>query len=212
MNTRALVALDIAAKLALFALLLHAVANPDLPQYADKAMQGRALAYPLAVLAIPLTWWSFWRDRPFPVVSDLLFTLPFLIDTLGNALDLYDTIEWWDDANHFGNWILLCAAFVTLGWPRQATRITRVALGVGFGAVAAIIWELLEYVTFIPDSPEAATAYRDTLGDLGLGLLGSLVGASVAAWYVDRAGGARLSRASATEAADEDRSDESRAS
>ena len=187
MSTRALVVLDIAAKLALIALLLHAVANPDLPQYADKAMQGRALAYPLAVLAIPLAWWVFWRHRPFPVVSDLLLTLPFLIDTLGNALDLYDTIEWWDDANHFGNWMLLSAAFVALGWPKHASRGTRVALGVGFGAVAAIVWELLEYVTFIPDSPEAATAYRDTLGDLGLGLFGSLVGASVAAWYVDRA-------------------------
>jgi len=187
MSRRALVVLDVAAKLALFGLLLHAVANPDLPQYADKAMQGRAIAYPLAVLAIPVAWALFWRSRPFPVVSDLLFTLAFLIDTLGNALDLYDSIEWWDDLNHFGNWILLSAAFVTLGWPRDASRITRVALGVGFGAVAAILWELLEYWTFIPDSPEAATAYADTLGDLGLGLLGSLVGASIAAWWVDRA-------------------------
>ena len=76
---------------------------------------------------------------------------------------------------------------MALGWPRDASRLTRVALGVGAGAVVAIIWELFEYVTFIPDSPEAATAYRDTLGDLGLGLLGSLVGASLAAWIVDRA-------------------------
>ena len=181
-----LVALDVTAKLALFALLLHAVANPELPQYADKAMQGRAVFYPLAVMAMPIAWGLFWRRRPFPIVSDLLFTLAFLIDTLGNALDLYDSIDWWDDINHFGNWILLSAAFVSLGWPRDASRLTRIALGVGFGAVAAIAWELLEYVTFIPDSPEEATAYRDTLGDLGLGLLGSLVGASIAAWFVDR--------------------------
>ncbi len=186
MNQKTLIVLDAAAKVALLGLLAHAVANPDLPQYADKAMQARAVAYPLAVLAIPLAWLLFWRGRPFPVVSDLLFTLAFLIDTAGNALDLYDSIEWWDDLNHFGNWILLSAAFVALGWPRDATRLTRVALGVGFGAVAAIVWELLEYVTFIPNSPEAATAYADTLGDLGLGLLGSLVGASIAAWYVDR--------------------------
>jgi len=186
MNQKTLIVLDAAAKVALLGLLVHAVANPDLPQYADKAMQARAIAYPLAVLAIPLAWLLFWRGRPFPVVSDLLFTLAFLIDTAGNALDLYDSIEWWDDINHFGNWILLSAAFVALGWPRDATRLTRVALGVGFGAVAAIVWELLEYVTFIPNSPEAATAYADTLGDLGLGLLGSLVGASIAAWYVDR--------------------------
>jgi hypothetical protein len=186
MGYRALVALDIAAKAALFALLAHALLNPELPQYADKAMQWRAISYPVAVLAIPVAWWFFWRPRPFPVVTDLLFTLAFLIDTLGNALDLYDSIEWWDDLNHFGNWILLSAAFVALGWPRDASRLTRVALGVGFGAVAAILWELAEYVTFIPGSAEAATAYRDTLGDLGLGLLGSLVGASLAAWALDR--------------------------
>jgi len=188
MNFRALVILDAAAKVALIALLLHAVLNPELPQYADKAMQWRALTYPLAIAVIPLAWWFFWRSRPFPVVTDLLVTLAFLIDTVGNALDLYDTIAWWwDDLNHFFNWILLSAAFVALGWPRDASRLTRVALGVGAGAVVAIIWELFEYVTFIPDSPEAATAYRDTLGDLGLGLLGSLVGASLAAWVVDRA-------------------------
>ena len=186
MSHRALLALDIAAKVALAALLLHALLNPDLPQYADKAMQWRVITYLPAVMVIPLAWWLFWRTRPFPVVSDLLFTLAFLIDTLGNALDLYDTIEWWDDLNHFGNWILLAAGFVALGWPARATRLTRVALGVGFGAVAAIIWEAFEYVTFVPGSPEAATAYQDTLGDLVLGLLGALVGASIAAWYVDR--------------------------
>jgi len=42
-------------------------------------------------------------------------------------------------------------------------------------AVTAILWELLEYVTFIRHSPELATAYHDTLGDLALGLLGSVV-------------------------------------
>ena len=186
MSHRALLALDIAAKVALAALLLHALLNPDLPQYADKAMQWRVITYLPAVMVIPLAWWLFWRTRPFPVVSDLLFTLAFLIDTLGNALDLYDTIEWWDDLTHFGNWILLAAGFVALGWPARATRLTRVALGVGFGAVAAIVWEAFEYVTFVPGSPEAATAYQDTLGDLVLGLLGALVGASIAAWYVDR--------------------------
>ena len=186
MNQRTLIALDVVAKLALFGLLVHAVANPELPQYADKAMQWRAITYPIAVLAIPLAWWLFWRMRPFPAVSDLLVTLAFLIDTAGNALDLYDSIWWWDDLNHFVNWVLLSAAFVALGWPRDAARLTRVALGVGFGAVVAIIWELLEYVTFIPNSPEAASAYRDTLGDLALGLVGSVVGAAIAASYLAR--------------------------
>ena len=86
--------------------LRYAVANPDLPQYSGKAMLGRALTFPIAALLVPAVWWLRFRDRPYPVDVDLLFTAPFLIDVVGNALGLYDSIEWWDDANHFFNWML----------------------------------------------------------------------------------------------------------
>jgi len=43
--------------------------------------------------------------------------------------------------------------------------------------VTAILWELLEYVTFIRNSPELTTAYHDTLGDLAMGLSGSTIAA-----------------------------------
>ena len=56
-------------------------------------------------------------------------------------------------------------------------------LCVGFGATTAILWELLEYVTFIRHSPELKTAYHDTLGDLALGLLGSIVAGAGVAWF-----------------------------
>ena len=183
---RLVLALDIAAKIALGALLLHAVTNPGLSQYADKAMQGRALAYPAAVLLLPVLWALFARGRPFPALADLLITLPFLIDTAGNALDLYDTIEWWDDANHLFNWMLLTGGFVLLTERIRLAAWNRAALGAGFGAIAAIAWELLEYATFVPNSPEAAGAYRDTLGDLALGTLGATLAAIVASWLIER--------------------------
>ena len=44
------------------------------------------------------------------------------------------------------------------------------AFVVGFGAVAAILWEVGEYFAFIRHSEELATAYSDTLGDMALGL------------------------------------------
>ena len=50
---------------------------------------------------------------------------------------------------------------------------------IGFGAASAIGWELMEYLTFIRNSPEFATAYADTLGDLALGTLGSVVAAGL---------------------------------
>jgi hypothetical protein len=58
---------------------------------------------------------------------------------------------------------------------------TRVALTVGYGAVIAILWELGEYFAFIRFSPERQTAYTDTLGDMALGLAGSIVAALLAA-------------------------------
>ena len=179
-------AIDIGLKLALIGLLLLAVLFPHLPQFEGKAMGGRALAYPLSALLVPVVWFIWFRRHPYPIAIDILVVLPFFIDTAGNALDLYDTIEWWDDANHLVNWAILTAgAAVALSY-LPLGRLNRFALGVGFGAVTAIGWELAEYVTFIRNSPELATAYTDTLGDLLLGTLGAVIGSAVVAYLLPR--------------------------
>ena len=58
-------------------------------------------------------------------------------------------------------------------------------LAVGFGAVTAVLWEFAEYWTFIRNPHELATAYTDTLGDLALGLTGS-VAALLTVWLARR--------------------------
>jgi hypothetical protein len=174
--------LDLALKAALGAILLFAVLFPDSPQFEGKAMAGRAIAYPIAVLVVPAAWWLVGRPAPYPYALDILWTLPFLIDTAGNALDLYDTIDWWDDANHFVNWALIVAAFGQLLLRLPVGRLATFGLCVGFGAVTAILWEFAEYITFIRGGPEEATAYTDTLGDLALGLSGSALAAAITAW------------------------------
>ena len=179
MGRRLLLALDVALKVVLVALLAFAVANPDLPQYSGKAMLGRALTFPIAALLVPAVWWVRYRDRPFPVDVDLLFTAPFLMDVVGNALGLYDSIEWWDDANHFFNWMLITAAAALVLRSTGSSQVICFCLAVGFAAVTAIAWELAEYVTFVRNSPELTTAYVDTLGDLALGTLGGTVGAAI---------------------------------
>lgn len=181
-----LIGLDIGLKVTLVGLLLLAVLMPDLPQFAGKAMGGRALTYPLATLIVPAAWWIGFRRHRYPYLIDILVVLPFFVDTAGNALDLYDTIEWWDDANHFVNWGILTAAAAAALAYLPLGRLNRLGLAFGFGAVTAIGWELAEYVTFVRDSPELATAYTDTLGDLALGGLGALVAAALVAWFVPR--------------------------
>jgi hypothetical protein len=179
---RAWLAADILVKAAAIALLLFALANPDLPQFQGKAFVGRAVVYPLALALFPIGWWLFGRRRiPYPAIADLLFGLPFLIDVTGNALNLYDTVDRWDDLNHLVNWVLHTAAVgLLLRWGPWSWRI-RAALAFGYAVTSAVLWEFGEYVTFVPNSPEAATAYADTLGDIALGMVGGLVGSLVTA-------------------------------
>jgi hypothetical protein len=60
-------------------------------------------------------------------------------------------------------------------WRPRFGSWTTLALVVGFGATTAILWEIAEYLAFIRNSPELATAYVDTLGDMALGLVGSFL-------------------------------------
>ena len=155
--------------------LLAIGAFSGLQQFEGKAFLWRLAIYPIAALIIPVIWTMLGRRPAYPYAADVLLTLPFLIDTAGNALDFYDTIEWWDDANHFVNWMLLSGAVGVLAWRNRTGRWESVAFVVGFGAVSAILWEVAEYFAFIRHSSELATAYSDTLGDLALGLTGSVV-------------------------------------
>jgi hypothetical protein len=168
------------AKTALFALLLTAIIWPDLSGIKGKASGARLVVYPLGALVLPLWWLAYGRTKSklhqaFPWPADLLITLPWLVDLLGNRLNLFDTIDWWDDAMHFVLWALLTAGVLTAFAPRGLTRGLTAFVALGFGATAAVIWELGEYVAFVRHSPELQTAYTDTLGDLTLGTLGALL-------------------------------------
>jgi hypothetical protein len=114
-------------------------------------------------------------EEPAPYFAFGLVMLPFLIDTTGNTLDLFDPIVWWDDANHFFNWVLLCWGIGLIICTHVAPRWAVVAVVGGLGAVLAVAWELGEWVTFIRAGKEIETAYEDTLGDLALGTLGGFL-------------------------------------
>jgi hypothetical protein len=152
---------------------------PGIERFADKAFGARLAAYPLMMLLVPAIWWLATRRRdprpPAPYGAFSLIMLGFLVDVTGNSLDLYDSVTWWDDMNHFVNWVfllsgigLIIAGPVRPGW-------ARVLMIAGLGAILAIGWELGEWYTFIRHGTEIDTAYEDTLGDETLGTLGALV-------------------------------------
>jgi hypothetical protein len=176
------VAAVIGLRVALLALLIYGVARPDLPQFHGKGIVLRLVLYPLLTSVVPLVWLLRGRRDPYPYDVDALIILPFLFDSGGNALDLYDRIWWWDKLEHAVNWFVLVAAITLLLGRTNLGTYEAAGLAVGFGAVAAIVWELGEYVAFIRDNPrELRTAYTNTLGDLLWGgLVGSFTGAAAA--------------------------------
>jgi hypothetical protein len=152
---------------------------PGIDRFADKAFGARLIAYPLLMLLAPAIWWLVVRRRAAPARPPwgacTLVMLPFLVDVTGNSLDLYDALVWWDDLNHFTNWLLLCAGIGLIICGELRRLWETVLLVTGVGAILAIGWELGEWFTFIRHGTELDAAYEDTLGDEVLGTLGALV-------------------------------------
>jgi hypothetical protein len=152
-----------------------------LEQYDGKGFGYRLAAYPLLMLLIPALWW--WRTRnarTLPWGAVALVMSPFLIDVTGNTLDLYDSIDAWDNINHFVNWMLLLwGCGLLLARADVKPRWLLVVAITGLGAVLAIGWELGEWYTFIRRGTELDGAYEDTLSDELLGTLGAFVAAII---------------------------------
>ena len=150
---------------------------PGIDRFADKAFGARLLAYPVMMLVVPALWWFFVKRRhpeePPPYGAFSLIMLGFLVDVTGNSLDLYDSLTWWDDMNHFVNWVFLLTGIgLVIGRSVEPTWALVVMIA-GLGAILAIGWELGEWYTFIRHGTEIDTAYEDTLGDETLGTLGA---------------------------------------
>jgi hypothetical protein len=168
--------LNIVLKAVLVALIATALVFGEAERFSDKAMGARAIAYPLLCAVPAAIWWIARRrrpDLPYPHAADALVTAAFIVDLGGNALDLFDRLTWYDDAAHFTNWLLLGLALgVTIRGRRPGWEV--VWMVTGAGAVAAILWELAEYQSFV-QKVEQLGIYRDTVGDLCLGTSGALV-------------------------------------
>ena len=185
-----LVRLLIASKVLLAGLLIAGSVYPH------GSFEGKGMVYRLPVFLAPgaiVSWrWFRHRDdgRPYPVALDAALTLPFLSDTLGNALGLFDRLEHFDSVMHLLNWIILCAG-ITLAWGRGrfgagAGSGLLLMAGAGFGAVASVGWEAIEYGIMRVGVVGLHLTYADTIKDLLL----STTGGALGAWWAVR----RISR------------------
>lgn len=108
------------------------------PQFHSKGFGARLVLYPVMMLVVPAGWWLADRRRPGsrtpPWAAFVWIMLPFLIDVTGNTLDLYDSVSWWDDVNHFVNWLLLglgVGALLLRGPARPGWELVLLVGGIG---------------------------------------------------------------------------------
>ena len=53
-------------------------------------MDARLFTFGLSAVILPVVWLVLRPKRPYPHAIDICIVAPFLLDTAGNALDLYD--------------------------------------------------------------------------------------------------------------------------
>ena len=168
---------DIAVKAALVASFAIAIGlSPSTVE--GKAMGARAPLFLAPALVVPLlARWRRWT--PYPHTGDALASLPFLLDTLGNLVGLYDHVSATDDVLHALNWILLVGAYHAFRFRNVHDARDAVLLGYGFGAIAIVWWEAMEWLVSdegIGGAGGLSLTYGDTIGDLVLSSTGGLVG------------------------------------
>jgi hypothetical protein len=169
-----------AVRIALVLALAFSVAFPNLPQFEGKGMAFRAPFYLLPMAAVPLAWRLRGRRPPYPHLADALIVSPFLVDTLGNALNFYNTFASTDDVLHFVNWVLLVAGITLLLRRATMTTLATWALGYGIGGLAIIWWEAAEWLVQELGTAGLNLTYGDTIGDLLLSSTGGALGAWLA--------------------------------
>ncbi len=184
-----------AVKLALVASFVIAIGfAPDTVE--GKAMGFRAPLFLAPAVLVPVL--ARRRDwRPYPHTADALVSAPFLLDTLGNLFGFYDRYAVTDDVLHAINWILLVAAFHAFRFRNVHHRGDAVLLGYGFGALAIIWWEVLEWAVSedgVGGAGGLALTYEDTVADLFLSSTGGLVGSILALAWLGPAKSADLPR------------------
>lgn len=168
-----------AVRIALVLAIAFSVAFPNLPQFEGKGMAFRAPFYLAPLAVVPLVWRKLGSHGEYPHLVDALVVTPFLLDTLGNALNFYNNFDVTDDVLHFANWVFLIAG-ITLGLSRLGlARFNAWTLGWGLGGLAIIWWEAAEFLVQELGTAGLGLTYGDTIGDLILSSTGGAVGAAI---------------------------------
>lgn len=115
---------------------------------------------------------------------DIAYCVIALVSTWSSVTDLYGTVAWWDLPMHFlMNGLAAATCYILLVRlrvvPDAATLprplLSYTVLTTTIGAALSAFWEMFEWFTTTFLDPATSLGYLDTVSDMVVGTLGSLV-------------------------------------
>ena len=115
---------------------------------------------------------------------DIAYGVIALVSTWSSVTDLYGTVTWWDLPMHFlMNGLAAATCYILLVRlrviPDAATLprplLSYTVLTTTIGAALSAFWEMFEWFTTTFLDPATVLGYLDTVSDMVVGTLGSLV-------------------------------------
>ncbi len=154
-------------------ILAEALARPDDPRYAGKAIGTRGLVMVPLSLVMPAVHAARGRDH-YPVWTDNLYLSIFVLDLLGNHFDLYDRYKYFDAIPHaHGTGAVTVVMAELLDLPPLSA--------VGLAQLVHIGLEAQEYYSDVLFGLRNVRGTWDTVNDLLAGAVGSAIYAAVLA-------------------------------
>jgi len=181
---------NVAVKASMAAAVAFMLAFPDLPQFDQKSLTSRAIAYPALAAMVPLLYVARNARRPYPTLIDMCWSLALTVDIVGNDLHWYGNWKHWDDTVHFLNTLPLMFIIVPLLLALDRRGVWRIGfwgaalLGLALYTSLHGFWETGEYLSdryagtkLQPGGMEEAT--RNNLSSV----LGSLLAVALMWWW-----------------------------
>ena len=183
------VAANVSVKATLAGGVLFMFAYPDLPQFENKSLLSRAIAYPLLACA-PLALYARRRHGAYPHLCDLCWSLALTIDIVGNDLHWYGNWKHWDDTVHFLNSVPLMVLIVVAVLALERNGAVRLgfcgAALVGLAIYTSLhgMWEMEEYLLdrFAGTNLQPGGMSEATRNNVS-SMAGSLLGVAALWWW-----------------------------
>lgn len=133
------------------------------------------------------------RFLAFPAAADISIATILLTAAWSNVFDLYTRIPNWDLLVHFfctgvlaaGLYVLLLRTGI-LADPctDRGAAPAGVLLTATLGLALSALWEMVEWLGFIFVTPDISVNYTDTIGDMAVGGIGSVVAGIVVVLFL----------------------------